>query len=266
MAGDEPISTTAMEAGRNQAFSQGSLRRRALYWLEIPRFLKTLLTLPLRLARHWPRRRSVAASPPVIVIPGFGFTDRSTAFLRWYLARCGYDAKGWGLGRNMGRKTIGLHNERAIAAIEEQARRAGQPVALVGWSMGGIVARMVARARPDLVSRVISLSAPFTGDPYANRAWPLYEKLAGHRLDDPVASRQIARSKQPPPVPALAIYSRSDGIVAWDCCIEEERPRTANVEVSAGHFEIGFRPSVLRLVADELAGLRGSGLRPRLAA
>jgi pimeloyl-ACP methyl ester carboxylesterase len=230
-----------------------SLSKRALYWLEIPRFLKTLVTLPLRLARHWPKRRIEHRRIPVVVIPGFGFTDRSTIFLRWYLERCGFEVHGWGLGRNMGRRTIGLHNGQAIAAIESRAQKAGGPVALVGWSMGGIVARMVARARPELVTRVVSLSAPFTGNPYDNRAWPLYEELAGHRLDDPVASRQIARSKEPPPVRSLAIHSRSDGIVAAECCMERDLPRTTNVEVRAGHFEIGFKPSVLRLVADELA-------------
>ncbi|QIQ86315.1 alpha/beta fold hydrolase [Erythrobacter sp.] len=231
------------------------LRARLLYWLEIPRFLKTVATLPLRLVRHWPRRRTARAGEPlpVVVVPGFGFTDRSTLFLRWYLRRCGFAAQGWGLGRNMGRKTIGLHNARAIRAVEERARRAGQPVALVGWSMGGIVARMVARARPDLVTRVVSLSAPFTGNPYDNRAWPLYEEMAGHRLDDPVASRQIERSREPPPVPSLAIHSKSDGIVAAECCIERDLPRTTNIEVRAGHFEIGFKPSVLALVAEELA-------------
>lgn len=232
------------------------LRARMLYWLEIPRFLKTILTMPLRLARHWPRRRAKRGPIPVIVIPGFGFTDRSTAFLRWYLGRCGFKAHGWGLGRNMGRRTIGLHNERAIEAVEDRVREAGRPVALVGWSMGGIVARMVARARPELVARVVCLSAPFTGNPYANRAWPLYEELAGHRLDDPVASRQIERSREPPPVPSLAIHSKSDGIVSAECCIERDLPRTTNIEVRAGHFEIGFKPSVLALVAEELAAQR----------
>jgi len=238
---------------RPERTSPKGLRARILYWLEIPRFLKTVLTLPLRLARHWPKRRFGGKGIPVVVIPGFGFTDRSTLFLRWYLERCGFEVHGWGLGRNMGRKTIGLHNGNAIAAVETRAREAGGPVALVGWSMGGIVARMVARARPELVSRVVSLSSPFTGNPYANRAWPLYEELSGHRLDDPVASRQIARSKEPPPVDAVAIYSRSDGIVSAECCIERDREHTMNHEVQAGHFEIGFKPSVLRLVAEELA-------------
>ncbi|WP_161490050.1 esterase/lipase family protein [Erythrobacter litoralis] len=233
----------------------GGLGSRILYWLEIPRFLKTVVTLPLRLARHWPKRRTARRRIPVIVVPGFGFTDRSTLFMRRYLRRCGFDAQGWGLGRNMGRRTIGLHNECAIEAVERRVREAGRPVALIGWSMGGIVARMVARARPELVTRVVSLSAPFTGNPYANRAWPLYEKVARHRLDDPVASRQIARSKEPTPVRSLAIHSRSDGIVASDCCVETELPRTTNIEVRAGHFEIGFKPSVLRLIADELAPL-----------
>lgn len=226
---------------------------RWLGWLELPRLLGTLLVFPIKLLRHRPRRVRDEAAPTVMVIPGFSFSDRSTALIRWYLRRCGYRTTGWGLGANYGRKTTGTHNEQVIAAVERAASEAGHPIVLVGWSLGGIVARMIARQRPDLVKRVLCIAAPFTGNPYANRIWPAYEELCGHRLDDPIACRQIARSRQPPPVKSTAIYSRSDGMVWWQCCVEADHRDTTNIEVTAGHFNIGLKPKVLKILAQQIA-------------
>lgn len=224
---------------------------RWLTWTEIPRALMALASLPLR-------SRLLAAAPrgkgePVLVIPGFASGDGSTAVLRAYLRWLGYRPHGWQLGRNLGARTIGIHNERLIDRLIAVHRATGQPVRLLGWSMGGIMARMIARAEPERVAQVISLGAPFAGDPFANHAWRVYERMSGHSLRHPIAQAQIAESKLPMPLPAVSIYSRTDGIVAWQSCIEPARPHTGNIEVSSAHCGFGFAPQVLRAVADTLA-------------
>jgi pimeloyl-ACP methyl ester carboxylesterase len=224
---------------------------RWLSWAELPRTGFALARLPLNLRR-------LAAAPKgdqstVLVIPGFATTDRSTVVLRAYLNWLGYRAVGWELGRNLGAKTIGLRNERLHDRLAQLFCESQHKVSIIGWSMGGIMARMIARNSPDLVSRVISLGAPFTGDPFANHAWQVYERLTGHSLSHPIARAQIAESKLPLPVPAISLYSKSDGIVDWQCCLEPDRSSSHNIEVQSAHCAFGFDPVVLRTVADVLA-------------
>jgi pimeloyl-ACP methyl ester carboxylesterase len=218
---------------------------------ELPRTALTCAKLPFQTA-------SLAAAPrgqndPVLVLPGFAASDSSTAMLRSYLRWLGHDVYRWDLGRNLGAKTVGLHNEVLVEKLEAIHAARGRNVAVVGWSMGGIMARLIARARPHMVSQLILLGAPFTGDPYANRAWWVYEKLTGHSLSHPVARAQMAASKLPPPVPSTSIYSRSDGVAAWQCCLEPPTASTRNIEVDCAHCAFGFDARVLRTVADVLA-------------
>jgi pimeloyl-ACP methyl ester carboxylesterase len=236
------------------SFSSDGIRgfsTRFLGLAEVPRAILAIIRLPLYL----PHLR--AAPPgnglPILVIPGFAMSDKSTAILRVYLRWLGYDVSGWGLGRNLGAKTIGIHNEKLVARLKEIYNKVGQPVTLIGWSMGGIMARMIARAEPKNVRQIISLGAPFAGDPFANTAWRNYERMSGHSLSHPVARAQIAESKLPPPVPSLSLFSKSDGIVAWQSCLEPKRPHTSNIEVQSAHCAFGFCPVVLRTVADQLA-------------
>ena len=188
-----------------------------------------------------------------MVIPGIGMTDRSTLVLRRYLRFLGYEVHAWELGRNLGAKTIGVHNERLIERIKNVHHSAQQPVTLIGWSMGGIMARMVARCQPQLIRQVISLGSPFVGDPFASSAWEIYERLSGHSLKAPVAQAQIAESKLPLPVPAVSFYSKSDGIVAWQACLEPNTPSARNIPVRSAHCGFGFSAEVLRAVADTLS-------------
>lgn len=244
MAADRPINS----------FSRDGISgfvTRFLAFAEVPRAILAILSLPFYLPR-------LCAAPtgsglPILVIPGFAMSDKSTAILRAYLRWLGYDVSGWGLGRNLGAKTIGIHNEKLVARLKEVRDRSGQPVTLIGWSMGGIMARMIARAEPKLVRRIISLGAPFAGDPFANTALRTYERMSGCSLAHPVARAQIAESKLPPPVPSLSLFSKSDGIVAWQSCLEPKRPHTRNIEVKTAHCAFGFCPVVLRTVADQLA-------------
>jgi hypothetical protein len=123
----------------------------------------------------------------------------------------------------------------------------------------------VAKELPDDVRLVITLGSPFKGHPKATRAWQLYEFLAGHSVDE---ARLGANLHLPPPVPTTAIFSRSDGIVAWQCCMEDDRAHTENVEVPASHCGLAVNPATLYVIADRLAQPEGrwfpfdrSGLR-----
>lgn len=230
---------------------QSDLPKSWLTWAEVPRAVFALITLPL----NWPllSRAAKGDHRPIIVVPGFGTTDRSTLILRQYLTFLGYRVRGWGLGRNLGAKTIGLHNERLIDRLDAVYRQERQPITLIGWSMGGIMARMVARANPQIIREVICLGAPFTGDPFANKAWQVYERMSGHSLSHPVAQAQIAESKLPLSVRACSIYSKSDGVVAWQTCLEPNTPNARNIAVRSAHCGFGFSAQVFRTVADRLA-------------
>ena len=130
----------------------------------------------------------------------------------------------------------------------------GRKVSLIGWSLGGIFAREMARRAPDQVRCVITLGSPFAGAPRASNAWQLYERASNRRVED---WPQRERMKTPPPVPATAIFSRSDGIVAWQGCLEREGPTSENIEVEGSHCGLGHNPTVLYAVADRLAQAEG---------
>jgi pimeloyl-ACP methyl ester carboxylesterase len=178
--------------------------------------------------------RGPADAPKLMVIPGFLATDRTTLGLQRALAGAGYRVSGWGLGLNRGVRPDTL--DRIVARVE--AFGGGDPVILVGWSLGGIYAREVAKQRPDLVSRVATLGSPFSGDPRANNVWRLYEWVARHPVDEPPI-RTVLREK--PPVPTLALWSRRDGIVAVAAARGEEGERDRHLELDCGHM--GFAVS-----------------------
>lgn len=167
-----------------------------------------------------------------MVIPGFLANDRTTLGLQRALAAAGYRVIGWGMGMNKGVAPDTL--ERLAAQIERHGR--GAPVILVGWSLGGIYAREVAKLRPDLAAKVITLGSPFSGDPRANNAWRLYERVAGHKVDAPPVETNTAEK---PPVPTLAIWSRRDGIVAPASARGQPGESDRQLELDCGHMAFG---------------------------
>jgi pimeloyl-ACP methyl ester carboxylesterase len=223
-------------------------------WLmaaEVPRLFGTIAALPFNAVR-------LAAAPigdgsPIMVIPGCGATDLSTAVLRRYLSWLGYSVHGWGLGRNLGAKTVGQYNELLLDRVDRLNDATQRKLKIIGWSMGGIIARMIARQRQEEIEQLVLLGAPFTGNPRANRGWEYYERISGQSLSHPAAKAQIAESKLPSPVRSTSIYSKSDGIVAWRCCIEPASPNSRNIAVSSAHCAFAFHSLVLRIVADILA-------------
>ncbi|MBL8272661.1 MAG: alpha/beta fold hydrolase [Xanthomonadales bacterium] len=187
---------------------------------------------------------------PVVVFPGLAASDTSTLLLRQVLKRLGYVPYGWGQGFNAGPRHGVLKN--CIERIEDIHVRHGRSVSLVGWSLGGLYAREMAKLAPEQVRQVITMGSPFAGHPRATNAWPLFRLLSGHHEVDPHLQ---ARLREPPPRPTTSIFSRSDGVVAWQCSVQEaEHPhQNENVELSASHFGMGFNPMVLYVIADRLA-------------
>jgi pimeloyl-ACP methyl ester carboxylesterase len=190
---------------------------------------------------------------PVLVLPGFTTTDRSTAVLRRYLTNLGYDAHTWDLGRNLGPKAIGREGEKLVERLDRCHEATGRKVSLVGWSLGGVMARLVSRRRPEIVRQVISLGSPFAGTPKATNVWRAYEWMTGQKIDDAHTRDQLRESATPPPVPSTAIWSRGDGIVAWQNCVEPMGAMSDNIEVHGSHCGLGVNPAVLYAVADRLA-------------
>jgi len=191
---------------------------------------------------------------PVLVLPGFAAGDTSTLILRAYLRRLGYRVRGWGLGVNSGEvRRLVRELARGVAA---RARAEGAPLRLVGWSLGGYLAREVARELPEHVDRVVTLGSPVIGGPRYTATAAFY-RAAGADLDA-IDAAIAERERTPIRVPITAIYSETDGIVDWHACIDRKSPRVEHVRVRSTHLGLGFSPEVLRIVARSLAVPRDS--------
>ena len=204
-------------------------------------------------ATPWLRRLPRGDGHPVVVFPGLAANDFTTLALRKFLGQLGYATHPWGQGFNFGPRVGVL--ARCNAHVRALSERAGRPVSLIGWSLGGIYAREVAKESHAQVRCVITLGTPFTGHPRATRAWRLFEVLSGQDVHDPAVLAQV---RNPPPVPTTSIYSRSDGIVAWQCSVNEPAPLAENIEVHASHFGMGLNPIALYAIADRLAQPSGA--------
>ncbi|MFO1268991.1 MAG: alpha/beta hydrolase [Rubrivivax sp.] len=198
-------------------------------------------------AAPWLSRLPSGDGHPVIVYPGLGASDFSTAALRSFLRERGYSAYAWKQGFNFGPRGGVLEGCRAQLA--QVAARHRERVSLVGWSLGGVYARELAKEQPEHARCVITLGTPFAGHPRATNAWRLYEMVSGQTVHDEELLEQI---KVPPPCPTTSIYSRTDGVVAWQCSLNPEHPHTENIEVHASHIGMGMNPLALYAVADRL--------------
>jgi pimeloyl-ACP methyl ester carboxylesterase len=219
-----------------------------LYLSEPVRGLAELAAMPL--AAPWLSFAPRGDGRGVLVLPGLLASDASTALLRRFLRRLGYDVHGWDLGRNLGPTDQVLDElPRELSALAERTDR---PVSLIGWSLGGIYARELARQHPEHVRQVITMASPFAlTDPRQSHADGAYRRHGYLHAAGRVPSReQVAR---PISVPSTAVYSRRDGIVAWQACIEPETDLHENVEVRCGHLGFGVDPATLWLIADRLA-------------
>lgn len=187
----------------------------------------------------------------VIVFPGLAASDTSTAPIRRFLEMLGHHVMGWEQGNNFGPRAGVL--EAARQRVREAFEVSGKKVSLVGWSLGGIYARELAKELPECVRCVITLGTPFAGAPKSTNAWRLYEAVSGREIDRETEKYELHVA---PPVPTTSVFSRTDGIVAWQGSIQPPQTsheHTENIEVVASHFGIGLNPSAWWAVADRLA-------------
>ncbi len=210
---------------------------------------KRLVELAWNVSRlwHWFGRRGPrgpADGPAVLVIPGFLATDRTTTALRKALAASGWRVHGWDMGWNLGVR----HD--TVDRLRDRLNSIGhhQPVVLVGWSLGGLFARELARAVPDRIRAVVTLGSPFSGDPRQNNVWRLYELVARHKVDEP----PIPRITDKPPVPTLALWSRKDGLIAPRAARGLETERDAAVELDCSHMAFGVSRRAAAAVVREI--------------
>lgn len=202
----------------------------------------------LALATPWLDRLPAGDGHPVLVFPGLATSDFSTAPLRAFLRRRGHWTHAWKQGFNFGpRKGV---VEACRERLQRLADRHGRQVSLVGWSLGGVYARELAKETPDLVRCVITLGAPFAGHPRHTNAWRIYELMSGQKVRDvPLLRKQL---RVAPPVPTTSIFSRTDGVVAWHCSVNDVLPHTENIEIAASHVGMGMNPLALYVLADRL--------------
>lgn len=189
----------------------------------------------------------------VMVIPGLGTNDSSTAALRNFIDSLGYQSHPWGMGRNMGpRRGLDklLNNlNRRVEEISESSH--GKEVSIIGWSLGGIYGREIAKARPELIRQVITLGTPFKGEAGGTNAEFLYELLSKDKsYRDPEILEKISKA---PPVPFTSMYSKTDGVVHWQTSIEDSGPFLENIEVpGASHLGLAHNPISMYIIADRL--------------
>lgn len=212
------------------------------------------------LAAFWLVRPWLSTIPrgdghPVLVLPGLMAADSSTRPLRDFLNSHGYRAHGWKLGRNMGLRE-NVEGDMRARLDELFERHGGRKLSLVGWSLGGLYARQLAKLVPDKVRCVVTLGSPFGGTPKSTNAWQAYEWASGTKIDAP--SLLTAGLLDPPPVPTTSIFSRSDGVCAWETCLNGEGPELENIEVSGSHCGLGHHPAAVYAVADRLAQPEGA--------
>ena len=197
------------------------------------------------------RRAPHGDGHPVLVLPGFMASDFSTRTLRRFLRDHGYAAHGWKLGRNAGPNSETV--ARMVERFHEVQQRYGRRVSLIGWSLGGVYARELARAFPTDVRQVITLASPFRDLEATNV--PAFLRTRRGRHPNEAAFRE--RLRLPLAVPMTAIYSRTDGIASWQSCMAEPGPQSESIEVESSHLGIGHHPVVLLTIADRLAQPEG---------
>ena len=191
---------------------------------------------------------------PVLVLPGLVASDTSTRPLRSFLKSRGYAASGWRQGRNLGPRDGVQH--AMVDLVHELSDTHGRKISLIGWSLGGVYARQLAKMMPDRVRSVITLGSPFAGNPKATNAWRVYEMASGRRADEQDL-RFGGSISATPPVPTTAVFSRTDGICAWQGCMEKPSVRSENIEVESSHCGMGHHPAAVYAVADRLAQPEG---------
>ncbi len=219
-------------------------------------------------------------SPPIILFPGFSSDDKALWPLRRYLSGLGYSVEGWGLGVNLAGANLphtldDLHPrwdvehsahivrdnykgeagvpylcDKAIERVQQRAAKLQSPVILIGWSLGGYIAREVARELEHDVLQVITLGSPVVGGPKYTSVEPIF-RARGFNMDW-IADEVERRAEKPITQPITAIYSKSDGIIGWPASIDHNSDNVEHIEVNASHLGMGFNRQIWKLILEAL--------------
>jgi len=239
-----------------------------------------LASVPLSLIKSKLAPKVGAGSLPIIMFPGFGSDERYLKALEWHLQNLGYTTEGWGLGANLagldiehsledlspiwdfdypedytpenyrGEGGVPMLCDKAIERVRQRSKELDSPVVIIGWSLGGYVARECARELPDEVAQIITFGAPVVGGPKYSRAADLFK---AKKFDlDWIESSIENRNRVPITQPITAIYSKSDGIVSAYSALDSTSPNVNNVSINAAHLGMGFNKKVWKIIADTL--------------
>jgi len=238
------------ESDQSDAAKGGSGPHRALLLLELPR-LTAELTTSHAIDLVAPRRPH-GAGRPVLVIPGFSATDGMTGRLRGHLRRHGFWTHGWAQGRNIGLTDTLV--DGLAERFEEIRKRHDEPVSVVGWSFGGLLARWLAHTYPGDVRQIVCLGSPWRAEGERTRATAMFERSRQRHGISDRARPMVDLLRGPVPVPCTAVFSKTDGIVPWRGCVVDvaARPPAENVPVPSSHVGMVANPLVLDVVVDRL--------------
>ncbi len=225
-----------------------------------PTWLLSLVELPRALSEAStliPANRLLAGLPEgdghtVMTLPGFLASGRSMKTMRNFLRDWSYDARSWRCGRNLGLPGKIDVEGQLDRRLEKLYQRSGQKISLIGWSLGGLFARELARRNPDKVRSVIMLGSPI-GSPRATNAWRLFEAVSNVDIDDETIVNRVETLRDPiDGVPMTAVYSLTDAVVSSDIARLPQGEGVENIGVPASHLGMGFNPAILYLIADRL--------------
>lgn len=224
---------------------------------ELPRVMLEMVSLGYSLP--WFSRAPRGDGHSVLVLPGFTAGDQSTLVLRRLLSLLNYNALPWELGQNTGSVEI---QQQLRVRFQELIEGTQGAISIVGQSLGGVFARILAHEFPGHVRQVITLGSPFASsgpDNVNSLVSRLFQNLSG-MTEDEMRDQMTEFPAAAPPVPSTAIYSRSDGVVHWSSCVEYEGERAESVEVLGSHSGMAFNPMVLNVIADRLSQKEGNWL------
>ena len=194
---------------------------------------------------------------PVIVYPGLGAGALTTSQLRSYLQQCNFEVHDWEFGVNTGPDgPLDAWLDPLVDRVRGLHAREARRVSLVGWSLGGIYAREIAKRCPEAVRQVVTLGTPHRSIQGGNHAGAIFRWMGGDTSQ--LTPQMQARFAERPPVPTTSVFSKSDGFVSWRGCLESPAPDVENVAVDASHLGMPTNPDVLRIVADRLAQAEGA--------
>lgn len=206
---------------------------------------------PARLLGSFPQlvRTARGDNRAMMLAPGFSANDISLLPLKRFLKSRGHNTFGWGLGTNRG--DVQGMIEPVKKRVRQLAESSGRPVNLVGWSLGGVFVREVARDLPEIVERVATFGTPLFG-PRATAASSAFGDVAIEEIERMIDERSLI----PITVPVLAVHTRRDGVVDWRSCIDDHTPGVRNVELTSSHIGLGLDPELWKLLADWFAAGR----------